>query len=1253
MSAGANLRYTIQIVVTGQEAPQVVAERIRAMNQEVQSFGQQVAGQLGQSGQQVNIYAQQTEQGLRKVVTVTNQTGGAFRQAGTSLADFGNAILRFSSIAHQILSLYTQWTVWQIRQIQYQNQYRDAILREQRLLRDLIVIDKEHGLVLMQNVKLYEQLYKTQRAGMGNFDDVRKATNALSVAMNLYGTESDAAHEKLWEFQGALAEWGKGILQMAPQADKLGLQETINAIIDTLTKQVSTGTFAGWEQLAQQTGWNDQWAMKYGRLGAYGETTENLIAGTTDALKQEIASVIPIQEQISRNTADWTSQMEAAVYDIYTAADKLKKASDELGWLIGATIVQVVGIVTQALMTLSTLGIFAGGGGMALGLGSAAAATTGAVAGGSAGIGVGSVLAPAGATIGVGLAAKAPLMAAGALGGGYTASALAGGSLAGASFTEALAYTKLGGAAIWGKAAADTFLATAFQSGSLGEAIFSPMAGGLGVGGLAGIAAPIAIAGIGMWKLGQAKGEHEEQARKTATSTVFSGMGAYDIANQLGKTEDGLRKLGDVFLDFSQVADTTDAKLRDTIIASAKELGYVLDQSQAQAYVDRLRDVLSTMSTQEFAQKTGMKVEGGTQVPGYQFGTLYQWQGISGYAQEYQGRVKQAEELLSPTKTVVTQKEQRTGVTSQTPGAVYQRGFGLQPGAWYVPEKTETVQKTAAEMKADTEKYNLAMLQIEYETRLGKEPAAGTTVTQWSTPHVQKETEQDVAWTGMVAGQMGRGWRTPLATTESAEHAAWIADKNRLDEWKAQMEAVIKGTATATTTAKTTAPSTTGTAVTSTGGQTWGIADQTITQGTNILEQMQAIALGPGTEQEKSKQMRVLYDQYMSAAYPQSWQATNTALYQQLFPSISGSVTGTTQGTAGVPFVQLTPTSIDPLKSSMDTLNTSINGLNKTLGGTVSAPKVSGTTTPSERLGIRVAGGMVPRTGDYRLEAGEVVTPEAETTMGNIEYPPKLSAAFDKMANQLNDFLLKGGNYDAMLARLSKSSQGLGLRGISSSSITGVKTPAGGVVGASQVGLEEILRKNNIPLDSSVARALTQALGVAMGTIKATKEGAVMPTAAISGLVEAIPVEARATETGRRGMKAASEIGKMLIDTYTAPIETGSRPRLGVRQAGGMVAQTGVYKLEAGETVMPEISVAMGGLGGSPSEQEKYAKVKEFPLPPAPVSVPAGAGKPSHVEYNFGDINISVEQVNSEQDIRTIAYRLRRYIQQETSRSVY
>jgi len=334
MAAAGGPRLIFQFTVDTSNFDAGAAE----VNQTITKIGvnaQQVGGNMAVFGDNIN--------------NITIQMGNASRatrQSTEQFAGFLTAMTRLGFIARQVMSIYTMWTVWQIRVTQYENQLREARQRQTAAQAEQIRMSEKYGVVTRQMLSALHELYTTQLGIIGSFDSLRRATGNLVIAIGRYGPESEEAADATIEWNQAMLKWGEQAVRMGVPMDK------VRTIMNALIQSIRSQQIPNWRTFGEVIEWD---TAQFGPLGSAGLTAGNLISQSANNIVGALENILPVQEDIAKTQADWTKRMDDANADVESSSKKLADAQREV-WLQMSLIgVQAFGLVAQFANVILTL----------------------------------------------------------------------------------------------------------------------------------------------------------------------------------------------------------------------------------------------------------------------------------------------------------------------------------------------------------------------------------------------------------------------------------------------------------------------------------------------------------------------------------------------------------------------------------------------------------------------------------------------------------------------------------------------------------------------------------------------------------------------------------------------------------------------------------------------------------------------------------------------------------------------------------
>lgn len=333
-AAGGGPRLIFQFTVDTSNFDAGAAE----VNQTITQIGvnaQQVGGNMAVFGDNIN--------------NITIQMGNASRatrQSTEQFAGFLTAMIRLGFIARQVMSIYTMWTVWQIRVTQYENQLREARQRQTAAQAEQIRMSEKYGVVTRQMLSALHELYTTQLGIIGTFDSLRRTTGNLVIAIGRYGPESEEAADATIEWNQAMLKWGEQAVRMGVPMDKV--RTVMNALIQSIRSQ----QIPDWRTFGQVIEWD---AAQFGPLGSAGLTAGDLISQSANNITGALENILPAQDEIAKAQTDWTKRMDDANADVEASTRKLADAQREVWVQMSLIGVQAVGIVAQFTNVILTL----------------------------------------------------------------------------------------------------------------------------------------------------------------------------------------------------------------------------------------------------------------------------------------------------------------------------------------------------------------------------------------------------------------------------------------------------------------------------------------------------------------------------------------------------------------------------------------------------------------------------------------------------------------------------------------------------------------------------------------------------------------------------------------------------------------------------------------------------------------------------------------------------------------------------------
>jgi hypothetical protein len=350
-----------------------------------------------QSLQQFNVVKEGTNQNLFAFQGTLNKTGssagaltGSTRSASVSLSQMASAMMTVGSLGRQVIGMYTQWNVWQIRLIQYQSQLLDSLKRQAAQQREVIRVDKDLGQITFQIATQLQNMAKAAVLAPTAFNDLRRATGDTIIAIGRFGPQSDEAAAAVANWEGSLISWGEKAREMGVPLGQ------INAIMNVLTNSIKNGQIPNWRALGEEIGWN---AEQFGPLGTFAMNANSVIDMATKGIQEDFKNTATDQEKLNKLTGDWKDTVENTRRDIVADMQKIAAAEQEARLQGIAFGLEVVGMAGQVIMLVTNLGLLSAAcGGLAAcrGLGGLA----GGIGGGIGGGGTLGGLAPAGGGVG-------------------------------------------------------------------------------------------------------------------------------------------------------------------------------------------------------------------------------------------------------------------------------------------------------------------------------------------------------------------------------------------------------------------------------------------------------------------------------------------------------------------------------------------------------------------------------------------------------------------------------------------------------------------------------------------------------------------------------------------------------------------------------------------------------------------------------------------------------------------------------------
>lgn len=279
---------------------------LQEANQAMQNFVQQ--------NDSANLRLTAVSQSISKTGKASTRFAYDTETASQSLQDLGNIMSSIGGIGRQILGMYTQWTVWQIRNIQYTNQFREAQNRLLKIQKQQIRTDTEWGVVTEKVQGLLNNLYKTQFNAVSGFDSLRRATGNAIIAIGRYGPNSEEAIQ-------ATVKWQESLMSWAEQARSMGAPlEDINAVMASVKASIEQGQLPNWKKLAEEIGWNTD---LYGPLGSAGLTASDMLTRGMNSVSSAVSEMSTTLEDIQKAHEEYADAVADALADVDAAKEKL------------------------------------------------------------------------------------------------------------------------------------------------------------------------------------------------------------------------------------------------------------------------------------------------------------------------------------------------------------------------------------------------------------------------------------------------------------------------------------------------------------------------------------------------------------------------------------------------------------------------------------------------------------------------------------------------------------------------------------------------------------------------------------------------------------------------------------------------------------------------------------------------------------------------------------------------------------------
>lgn len=308
---------------------------------------------VNQSLDQIQQNAQNTSNALAVVTNSFNNMnikvggfGQTTRASSAEWMNYMNGVIRFGGIARQVIGMYTSWTVWQIRTIQYENQLREARQRHERLMRQVVRTTDDGVQVTRQLLSLYRELIDVQLGAMTGWDGVRRATGNLVIAIGRYGAMSEEARDATFEWTSTLMKW-------AEQARRAGVSTTvINRAVNQLQVSISRGQIPTWEDFQQQIGVTTE---AFPMFASASMDAYRLAQTGAEATANMIDNILPVVEDVRKAQEDWSQQIEDSTRDMVAALQKLRDSQNQNRLMAIAMGIEVAGLVFQVAQLIIKL----------------------------------------------------------------------------------------------------------------------------------------------------------------------------------------------------------------------------------------------------------------------------------------------------------------------------------------------------------------------------------------------------------------------------------------------------------------------------------------------------------------------------------------------------------------------------------------------------------------------------------------------------------------------------------------------------------------------------------------------------------------------------------------------------------------------------------------------------------------------------------------------------------------------------------